>query len=408
MASASQLSSERIEGWKSIGAFFGRDRTTAIRWARDRNLPVHRIPGGKTSTTFALRHELEAWVRSSSLDGTKAVARGRAPAASLVVVDSAPDPGVQEDYLRARDWIMGRNARAIEQAIILLRDITQRAPDFAASYIALAEALVLSREFGERSDGQAFPPAQFALRTGLRLNPSLASGHRVAGFIAYWWDHDITAARQSFRHALNLAPADAITHFWYGNILADHGEFAEGIECLNRARALHPGSVPILTDLAWAQWSAGDQARPLAALQDIARDHPRFTVAHEYLAYIALITGDYAGYVAELTLLATLRMNPVLAARAAALTQALGIGPHAGHRCILQQALDDLASEPGRTSAWAVLVAAVGEGVVAGQARELLEKAVRRGEHWGESGFVRGIRMNRPGLDPLLDRLTLR
>ncbi|MFC4256474.1 hypothetical protein GRI97_09895 [Altererythrobacter xixiisoli] len=406
MASASEISAQRIEGWKSIGAFFGRDRTTAIRWARDRNLPVHRIPGGKTSTTFALRHELEAWVRSSTASA-KLDAVSERPALALVAVPDRPvDPAIQEDYLRARDWIMGRNARAIEQAVSLLRDITQRAPDYAAAYVALAEALVLSREFGERSDLLAFPPAQFALRTGLRLNPALASGHRVAGFIAYWWDRDMSAARQSFRHALDLAPADPITHFWLGNILADHGEFADGISHLNQARSIQPGSVPILTDLAWAQWSAGDQARPLAALQDIAQDHPRYTVAHEYLAYIALIAGDYAGHAAELALLGRLRMNDTLSARAADIALSLTAGRDAAHRCILRHALNDLAHEPGRTSAWAVLVAAVGG--VPGQAVELLERAVRRREQWGEAGFVRGIRMNASGLDPWLDRLTCR
>ncbi|RYD63706.1 MAG: hypothetical protein EOP58_10885, partial [Sphingomonadales bacterium] len=60
MSAAARPLPDRIDGWKSIGAYFGRDRTTAIRWARERDLPIHRIPGGKTGTVFALRHELEA------------------------------------------------------------------------------------------------------------------------------------------------------------------------------------------------------------------------------------------------------------------------------------------------------------------------------------------------------------
>lgn len=51
----------RLDGWKAIGAYLGRDRSTVIRWARDRALPVHRLPGGKTATVFALRHELDRW-----------------------------------------------------------------------------------------------------------------------------------------------------------------------------------------------------------------------------------------------------------------------------------------------------------------------------------------------------------
>ncbi|HEX8445255.1 MAG TPA: tetratricopeptide repeat protein, partial [Sphingomonas sp.] len=52
-----------MDGWKAIGAHFGRDRTTAIRWARDRGLPIRSLPGGKTRTVYALRSELDAWAR---------------------------------------------------------------------------------------------------------------------------------------------------------------------------------------------------------------------------------------------------------------------------------------------------------------------------------------------------------
>lgn len=54
-------SGDRLNGWKMIAAHFGRDRTTVIRWARERGLPVHRLPGGKTATVFALRQELDRW-----------------------------------------------------------------------------------------------------------------------------------------------------------------------------------------------------------------------------------------------------------------------------------------------------------------------------------------------------------
>jgi hypothetical protein len=51
------VSNDRINGWKAIGAHFGRDRTTVIRWAQERGLPVRRIPGGKAATVYALKSE---------------------------------------------------------------------------------------------------------------------------------------------------------------------------------------------------------------------------------------------------------------------------------------------------------------------------------------------------------------
>lgn len=57
---------QRFDGWKAIANFLGRERTTASRWARERGLPVHRVPGGQTGTVYALRSELDAWLASDS------------------------------------------------------------------------------------------------------------------------------------------------------------------------------------------------------------------------------------------------------------------------------------------------------------------------------------------------------
>lgn len=53
-----------ISGWKSIAAHFGRERTTVVRWAQERGLPVHRIPGGRIAKVFAYPCELDHWFES--------------------------------------------------------------------------------------------------------------------------------------------------------------------------------------------------------------------------------------------------------------------------------------------------------------------------------------------------------
>lgn len=56
----------RLNGWKAIAAFFDKDRTTVARWARERNLPVHQIPGGKQKSVFAYEAELTAWALANA------------------------------------------------------------------------------------------------------------------------------------------------------------------------------------------------------------------------------------------------------------------------------------------------------------------------------------------------------
>jgi hypothetical protein len=58
----------RLDSWKAIADYLDRDVTTAMRWARDCGLPVHRVPhpGSKRQAVFAYQDELEAWLNSGS------------------------------------------------------------------------------------------------------------------------------------------------------------------------------------------------------------------------------------------------------------------------------------------------------------------------------------------------------
>lgn len=50
-------------GWDEIGAYIGKSRDTAMRYARTRRLPFHKVPGGgPKSPVFALKHELDQWL----------------------------------------------------------------------------------------------------------------------------------------------------------------------------------------------------------------------------------------------------------------------------------------------------------------------------------------------------------
>jgi len=50
---------KRLDSWKEIAAYLRRDERTAIRWEKDRGLPVRRVPGGKRQVVFAYASELD-------------------------------------------------------------------------------------------------------------------------------------------------------------------------------------------------------------------------------------------------------------------------------------------------------------------------------------------------------------
>ena len=80
---------ERIDSWKHISAYLGRDVSTVIRWEKEKGLPVHRIPGGRRQSVFAYRHELDRWIAGS--DQSNNIGLSQAAGAGLVAtVEEAP------------------------------------------------------------------------------------------------------------------------------------------------------------------------------------------------------------------------------------------------------------------------------------------------------------------------------
>jgi len=84
----------RLDSWKEIAAFFGRDERTVKRWEKDRALPIHRLPGGSRARVFAFTQELERWMHSvevqpaDEIPGTDASA-GAVPQADSETSDEA-------------------------------------------------------------------------------------------------------------------------------------------------------------------------------------------------------------------------------------------------------------------------------------------------------------------------------
>jgi Tol biopolymer transport system component len=58
---------ERLDSWKEIADYLKRDVSTAKRWERSKGLPVHRLAGGRRSTIYAFRSELDAWWHSRGM-----------------------------------------------------------------------------------------------------------------------------------------------------------------------------------------------------------------------------------------------------------------------------------------------------------------------------------------------------
>jgi hypothetical protein len=110
----------RLDSWKEIAEYLGRDVRTVRRWERGRSLPVHRVPGGGRAGVYAFRSEVDAWLRgqegSASSNGDGEGGAGRMPALPGSI---AASPTAEADRpVRATERNRGRKAWWLAAAVI--------------------------------------------------------------------------------------------------------------------------------------------------------------------------------------------------------------------------------------------------------------------------------------------------
>ena len=61
---------DRLDSWKAIAEYLDRDPTTVMRWAKERGLPVHVVPGEghRRRAVYAFKGEIDAWLKNREQD----------------------------------------------------------------------------------------------------------------------------------------------------------------------------------------------------------------------------------------------------------------------------------------------------------------------------------------------------
>lgn len=54
---------DRLDSWKEVAAYLGREVRTVQRWALARGLPIHRLPGGDRPRVFSTKSEIDVWLQ---------------------------------------------------------------------------------------------------------------------------------------------------------------------------------------------------------------------------------------------------------------------------------------------------------------------------------------------------------
>jgi len=348
--SGAAKANRRLDSWKEIAAFFGRDERTVKRWEKERALPVHRLPGGSRARVFAFSDELSQWMNSPELPSAAAGESNSAaealPAATISVAPPTAVPGrgtskswiaaacvlslamagvaiwryhvgrpasleapvkaathvnpeAEDLYLKGRYYWTQRTPADLNKAVDYFTQAIVRDPSYAQPYVGLADCYNLLREFAAMPSDEAFTRALAAAKKAVELDDKSAEAHASLAFDLFYWNWDAAAAEAEFRRAIELDPHYVAAHHWYATFLMANGRFDEAANEFEAAQKLDPASTPILADKALLLFNEGRLDEAELLLKQIETSQPKFFSTHEYLSRVYLAKRDYRRYLSE-------------------------------------------------------------------------------------------------------------
>ncbi len=258
-------SGERLDGWKAIAGYLGRDIRTVQRWELSEGLPIHRLEHKQRASAYAFTAELDAWLATR----TPADPVGEVTASDPTAVPAVPQP--------SRRLALAATGLVILAIVgVLALRLAEPTPGSgnvdttdAEAYSAFAEgrALYLSRQYAD---------ASVSLERAVTRDPQYAE--------AWAW-----LAKTYGRLAQPV---------WAGGAQARD----RATEAARRAAGLAPGSADAHVALALAARARGDMEELRAEAQRAFDLDPRAAEALALLgdSYSAVVYACHAGQNPEL------------------------------------------------------------------------------------------------------------
>ncbi len=219
----------------------------------------------------------------------------------------------EQFYLKGRFYWEKRTPDALNRALDYFTQAIVHDPNYAAAYVGLADCYNLLREYTMMPASEAYPRALAAAQRAVELDDQSSEAHASLAFALFWGNWDAAAAEREFRRAIELNPSNAIAHHWYATYLSTVGRHPESLLEIERAQTLDPASKAILADKGNLLCAAGRCDEGVSLLRQMEGTEPDFISPHRYLKEVYFREENYAGYLKEWKLEATLvKDNPAL------------------------------------------------------------------------------------------------
>jgi tetratricopeptide (TPR) repeat protein len=202
-------------------------------------------------------------------------------------------------YLEGRFHWAQRSEDGLQRAVEKFTRAIELDPGFALAHAALADAHTTRGYLGFIPPVATFPVARPYALKALELDPSLAQAHAALGYIKFYFDWDWAGAREEFRKAIALDPADPTSRQWHAVYLLAAGHSEEAFREVQEAHRLDPLSLAINTDIGFHHYYNGRYPEAVAQLKSVLEMKGDFLLAHLWLARTYLALGRFDEALAE-------------------------------------------------------------------------------------------------------------
>jgi TolB-like protein/Tfp pilus assembly protein PilF len=145
-----------------------------------------------------------------------------------------------ERYLKGRYHLARLTPPDLRAGVGFFREAVALDPNYAEAWLGLASAQVRLPMAGEALPKEFYPAAKHAAQKALAIDPSLAEGHAMLGWIAHWFEWDWAGSEAHFRRAIELNPNDTESHLGYAHLLSNTGRHEQALAEVRRSRELSP------------------------------------------------------------------------------------------------------------------------------------------------------------------------
>src|SRR5579864_1306914 len=194
-----------------------------------------------------------------------------------------------EAYLKGRQQQVKVTPKSLELARRYYEQAIELDPAFGMAHIGLAFYWMTLAHFGQHSVHEGVSAARAEVQRALQIDPSLADGHALLGYLAALFDFDAAIAEKHFEFPLAKQASFELVKPMYGGFLYLRGDVDQAIKLAERAVEQDPLDVWAHMNLHAYLQASGRDDEALEQLKKVLELDPNQVVA---LASTVMIYAD--------------------------------------------------------------------------------------------------------------------